>query len=386
MPAISSIRSPDRKFNRYFDCGATSFPKPPEVAEEIARYLNEVGGPYGRSFYGRAVEVSGVVEETRSLLADLLGAGNSAKILFAHNATHAINIVLKGLPLANKEVWISPMEHNAVARPLRRLKKEKQIIVRFLPAAKDGKVQPERLARLFSDRTGLIVINHQSNVNGVIQPVEKIKREAKEIPVLVDAAQSAGHQPIDATTWGVDFIAFTGHKGLLGPTGTGGLYLANEQLNPLIEGGTGSRSESSRMPDFLPDKFEAGTPNITGIFGLRAALLYKPVAAHTRKDFFHLLHEIRRLPGIKVHAARSQDDQGELFSITCGTMDSSTLGMRLYQEHGIETRLGLHCAPLAHSYLGTFPSGTVRISPSPYHRPQDFTFLIKALKEITGHP
>jgi cysteine desulfurase family protein len=368
--------------NGYFDCGATSFPKPPEVAAEIARYLNEVGGPYGRSFYRRALEVSGVVEETRSLLADLLGAKSSEKVVFTHNATHAVNIVLKGLSLQGKEVWISPLEHNAVARPLRRLKQDGRITVRFLPAAPDGRIEPERL--LFSNRTGLIVVNHQSNVNGVIQPIREIKEKAGPIPVLVDAAQSLGHQSIEADSWGIDFVAFTGHKGLLGPTGTGGLYLADPSLNTLIEGGTGSRSESSSMPGFLPDKFEAGTPNIAGIFGLRAALMHKPVPGHTRGDFLRLLRAVRQLPGLNVLAATREVHQGELFSVTSRTMDSSTLGMKLYEEYGIETRLGLHCTPLAHRHIRTFPTGTVRISPSVYHRSGDFEMLLTALTIIFG--
>ena len=368
--------------NGYFDCGATSFPKPAQVAREITRYLNEVGGPYGRSFYGRALTVSGVIEETRSLLAGLLGAKHPERIIFTHNATHAVNIVVKGLALKGKEVWISPLEHNAVARPLRRLKQDGQIRVRFLPSAADGRVEPERL--LFSERTGLIIVNHQSNVNGVIQPIREIKKKAGPLPVLVDAAQSLGHQTINATDWGIDFVAFTGHKGLLGPTGTGGLYLGGRHLNPLIEGGTGSRSESSAMPGFLPDRFEAGTPNIAGIYGLRAALLHRPVPAHTREDFLGLIQAVRELPGLMVHAARAEEHQGELFSITSGGMDSSTLGLRLYEDYGIETRLGLHCAPLAHRRIGTFPAGTVRISPSVYHSPRDFAVLHAALTGISA--
>jgi cysteine desulfurase family protein len=370
--------------NRYFDCGATSFPKPEAVAQEMSRYLNEVGGPYGRSFYQRALEVSGVVEETRSLLAGLLGDDRPERIVFTHNATHAINIVVKGLALTGKEVWISPLEHNAVARPLRRLKQEGRIRVRFLPAADDGRVLPERLPGLFSRRTGLIIVNHQSNVNGCIQPIREIKEQAGDIPLLVDAAQSLGHLDIDAHGLGIDFVAFTGHKGLLGPTGTGGLYLGRSLPAPFIEGGTGSRSESSAMPNFLPDRFEAGTPNIAGIFGLHAALVHRPSPLHSQQDFFDLLQAVGRLPGLRLHAAQGAEHQGELFSITSTAMDSSTLGMRLYEEHGIETRVGLHCAPLAHWHIGTFPGGTVRISPSVYHRPEDFEILLAALAAVCG--
>ena len=366
----------------YFDCGATSFPKPRQVAEEISRYLDHIGGPYGRSFYRRALEVSGVVEETRSLLADLLGISGSEKIVFCHNATHAVNIVLKGLDLEGREVWISPLEHNAVARPLKRLKREKKVSVRLLPAAADGRVQPERLSGLFSDKTALIIVNHQSNVNGVVQPIQEIKASACDIPILVDAAQSLGHLPVKAGEWGLDYVAFTGHKGLLGPTGTGGLYMAGG-LAPLIEGGTGSRSESSAMPGFLPDKFEAGTPNIAGIFGLRAALQHRPEPAHSKEEFLELLQACRKLTGFMVHAANSREHQGELFSITSNRLDPSTLGMRLYEDFGVETRLGLHCAPLAHYHIGTFPEGTVRISPSIYHRPQDFDTLLDCLAGLS---
>lgn len=368
----------------YFDNGATSFPKPPEVAAEVSRYLNNIGGPYGRSFYRRAFEVSGVVEETRNLLAEMLGVKHSEQILFTPNATHGINLILKGLPLKNKEVWITPLEHNAVARPLRRLKKDKNIKVRFLPSFSDGKVDIARLEGLFSEKTGLIVVNHQSNVNGVTQPVKEIKRAAGSVPVLVDMAQSLGHIAVDVEKWGLDFVVFTGHKGLLGPTGTGGIYVSTSGLLPLVEGGTGSRSESSRTPDFLPDKFEAGTPNIAGIFGLRAALMNRPKPLHTLNDFLSLINEVEAMKGYKVFKASCYEDQGELISIVHSSMDSSMLGMKLYDDFEIETRLGLHCAPLAHKYLGSFPGGTVRISPSVYHQASDFEFLLDALKKISN--
>lgn len=367
----------------YFDNGATSFPKPPEVAEEVSRYLNDIGGPYGRSFYRRAFEVSGVVEEVRELLAAKIGTDRTEKILFTPNATHGINLVLKGLPLDCKEVWISPLEHNAVVRPLRRLKKDKNIKVRFLPSFSDGKIDVERLNGLFSEKTGLVVVNHQSNVNGVIQPIEDIKKAAGDIPILVDAAQSLGHLKIKADDWKLDFVAFTGHKGLLGPTGTGGVYVADSQLNPLVEGGTGSRSESSRTPEFLPDKFEAGTPNIAGIFGLRGALLNSPSPRHTREDFLSFVEAIKSIGGYKVLTANDSSDQGELISVISNTLDSSALGMELYDKFEIETRLGLHCAPLAHKFLGSFPNGTVRIAPSIYHQVSDFEFLLGALTQIS---
>lgn len=222
-----------------------------------------------------------------------------------------------------------------------------------------------------------------SNINGVIQPVSELKKMFNDSLVLVDGAQSLGHVPVSLDEWGVDFFAFTGHKSLLGPTGTGGLYIADpESLPALIHGGTGSNSESSMMPAFLPDKFEAGTPNITGIFGLNGALTHKPAPMHSHNDFMTLIDSIKALPGYTVYCADNEKSQGELFSITHETLDCSELGYALYEQFGIETRVGLHCSPLAHKRLGTFPGGTVRIAPSIYHTADDFAQLIKALKTI----
>ncbi|MBI9101289.1 MAG: aminotransferase class V-fold PLP-dependent enzyme [Spirochaetales bacterium] len=372
--------------NNYFDNGATSFPKPPEVAEEISRYLNELGGPYGRSFYGRALEVSRVVEETRDLVASQLGISDGGKIVFTANATQGINTVIKGFVdrSAPCEVWISKLEHNAVTRPLYQLEQQKKINIKYLPSLSDGKIDIKELARTDLSGADLIVLCHQSNVNGLVQPVEKIRAAIGKTPILLDCAQSAGHITIKAEEWDVDYLAFTGHKGLLGPTGTGGLYIKdNVELQPLINGGTGSRSESWETPDFMPDRFEAGTPNIAGIFGLYGALNNYPEPRHGREDFITLLNSISELPGIKVHRARDIEDQGELFSITSSFADPSAFGMALYDAWGIETRLGLHCAPLAHKTIKTFPEGTIRIAPSPYHGLEDFEHLKKALTSIS---
>lgn len=368
--------------NKYFDNGATSFPKPKEVAEAISFYLNELGGTYGRGFSRRNFEVSGLVEETRELLAEKLGIKNSSKIIFTKNATEAINIVLQGLKLTGKEVFISKLEHNAVTRPLAKLAKEENIKINYLPGHADGLLDLTRISEVVSVKPALVIVAEQSNVNGVIQPVKKLKDLLEDIPLLVDATQSLGH--LGARDYSqIDYFAFTGHKGLLGSTGTGGLYLKNENsLCSLLYGGTGSKSESFSMPDFLPDRFEAGTPNIAGIIGLGAALKNFPNERHTRKDFLDFLQSISKIRNLKVLKAENKDNQGELFSIYSEKIDCAELGRKLYENYGLETRVGLHCAPLAHQTLQTFPEGTVRIAPSIYHIKKDFDFFYQSLKEI----
>ena len=180
--------------NKYFDNSATSFPKPMAVADEISRYLNEIGGTYGRSFYTRVINVSRIIEETRNIIAGLIGTRLSSNIVFTHNATHAINIVLKGLPLKGKEIIVSPLEHNSVARPLSHLSKYENVTLKEFPAYEDGTIDITRIHKVITNKTALVVINHQSNINGVIQPVEKVKEIIGDIPILIDAAQSTGHQ------------------------------------------------------------------------------------------------------------------------------------------------------------------------------------------------
>ncbi len=369
--------------NGYFDNGATSFPKPPECAEEMARYMNSVGGPYGRGFYPRALEVSRRIEETRDLVASILGIKGGERLVFTPNATTGINTVIQGLDLEDKDVFVSPMEHNAVMRPLYMLEQKGKIRIRILPGGKDGRVQPEALKGIDASRGGLVVICHQSNVNGVIQPIREIRSHFEGLPLLLDAAQTAGEEEIKADEWGVDYVAFTGHKGLLGPTGTGGLALPEgTSLPPFYAGGTGSRSESFETPAFLPDRFEAGTPNIAGIFGLWASLTYPPEKQHNREDFLNLKETLALLPGCRVLGAEKAENQGGLFSVAVEGKDPSELGMALYEQGGIETRLGLHCAPLAHQSLGTYPEGAVRIAPGPYHKASDFKALISVMEAL----
>ncbi len=364
--------------NLYFDNAATSFPKPPQVAEAVTRYLNETGGPYGRSFYSRAVETSSVVEETRELLAEFITAG-ADNIVFTFNATHAVNTVLKGIKF--RRAFISTMEHNAVRRPLFTLEKTSGVETVILPSFSDGRIDLDRCASINAGGDDdLFVINHGSNVNGVLQPIHELKEMFPDTRFLVDATQTAGSCKLQAGD--LDYIAFTGHKGLFGPTGTGALYGRHlEDVFPLIEGGTGSMSDEIIMPGFLPDRLEAGTHNIAGIFGLNAALKNRPETLHSDADFHGLMDEIGKISGMKLYRSHEPSAQCPVFSVGIDDADPARLADSLYRDHGIETRMGLHCSPEAHRRIGTFPEGTVRIAVSPYHSPEDFEYLAQSLAE-----
>lgn len=372
--------------NRYFDNASTSFPKPPQVANEISRYLNEIGGTYGRSAYWRVYETTRMVEACRDRLALLLGTNNPENISFCANATVAINTILKGIRLKKKKIFISPLEHNAVMRPLTMLQKSRQVIFEVLSAHPDGSINLEKLRQINLTEADLIIINHQSNVSGVIQPIADITKYAQEVPVLVDGSQSAGYLPIKIDEWGIDYFVFTGHKGLLGPTGTGGFFARHpENLQTMLEGGTGSSSDSFEMPDFMPDKFQAGTPNIVGMVGLLAAIDNHPQSTIAHDDIINLKNEISRIDGYQVVCAHHSDHQGTLFSLVHQTATASQIAGELFNKFGIEVRSGLHCAPAAHRFYGTFPQGTVRLSFSPYHTLNDLNYLLSALKNLTNH-
>lgn len=355
--------------NLYFDNATTTFPKPPEVAQAIVRYIEQCGGSYGRAAYGRIVDSSSIVEHCRDLMAVRLNAATPDHVFFTMNATYAANIILKGLAL--KKVLVSPLEHNAIMRPLGALGVE----IGFLPCDASGLVDIEK--DIDTDGVSLVIVNHQSNVNGVIQPIEDISRwaKSKRIPLMVDTSQSLGYLPIE-----VDYAVFTGHKSLFGTTGTGGFYAKNpDTIATFIHGGTGSRSDSLLMPEFYPDRFEAGTPNIAGLAGLCAGLENPPIPQHSLFDFLNLLD---RVEGYSIYRSSDEKQQGELFSLTHHKMKPSEIAYTLYAKYNIECRSGLHCAPIAHRTLGTFPDGTVRISLSPYHTTDDLDYLHKALTEI----
>lgn len=371
-----------RYVNTYFDNAATSFPKPAAVGEAMLHYLRDVGGAYGRSSHALCLEVSRTVEETRDAAAGWLGTSIAAHVVFLPNATAGLNLALQGILHQGATVFVSALEHNAVMRPLHALAETRGIRWQCLPCHADGLVDLAKIPAACGTVPDLLVINHQSNVNGVVQPLADLRQKLPGVPILVDASQSLGHEPMRADEWELDAVAWTGHKGLLGPPGTGGLFLRNpDSVPPLVYGGTGSRSADFEMPDTLPDKFEAGTPNVAGLFGLLAGMNHRPKARHETAEWIKFIGGLREVPGLRIYAASDAAWQGNVVSVQHDRLSPSALGDILWRDHQIAVRVGLHCSPLAHRHLGTFPGGTVRFAVSPYHTAADFDNVLSAVEK-----
>ncbi len=369
--------------NLYFDNASTSFPKPPSVAQAMSDFMTEVGGTYARGAYPRILQSSGIVEECRALILSKIGANPNDNLVFTSNATEASNILLFGLGLENCKVLVSPLEHNAIMRPLEQLRLTKNVVWETLPAHKDGRINTEALTQIDTAGVELIMINHQSNLNGVIQPIAEIKQWAKDIKLAVDASQSLGCEDINVSSSNIDYLIFTGHKGLHGPTGTGGLYFKPDLvISPTKFGGTSTLSHSIEMPTTMPDSLEAGTPNMVGIAGLLAAVKSPIRPLHTKDDFLEMLHKTKAIEGLNVYCAENPAHQGELFSVNHKVIKTHTFAAELYDTFNIECRSGLHCAPLAHEHLHTAQEGSIRFSLSPYHTREDLFILHNALEQI----
>lgn len=377
--------------NLYFDHAATSYPKPDGVYERMQQFMREIGVSSGRGTYRRALEADRVVYETRQVLARLFNVRDSARIVFTSNATEALNLAIKGLLRAGDHVVTSSMEHNAVWRPLKRLEREKGIGLTVVPCAADGSLEPEDVEEALRPETRLLALVHASNVTGTLMPVEAIGRMArsKGILFLVDAAQTAGVSPIDVEEMGVDLLAFTGHKGLLGPPGTGGLYVREGiELEPLKEGGTGEESILETQPEALPDRYEAGTLNAPGIAGLGAGvefILAKTVECiheHEERLTAYLLRGLSGLEGVQIYGPCAPGRQVGVVSIHIAEYGPEEVGYVLDQTYGIMVRTGLHCAPCAHRTIGTLEQGTLRISLGYGNTEEQVDLLIHALSEI----
>ncbi len=356
----------------YADQAATSFPKPPEVVEAVAETLRKIPGSPGRSGHRGALAAGRIVFETREKLAAFFGLEDSSRFIFTSGATEALNLVIQGLLAPGDVVLATHMEHNSVARPLEELRKERDISVHYIPCSPDGLLDLEafeNLVRTF--RPKLICINHVSNVTGTIQPLKEIIRLKGQSLLLVDAAQSVGHFEINLGELKIDFLAFSGHKGLLAPSGIGVLYIREGLegiLRPLKFGGTGSRSESLNQPEFLPDRFESGTPNLPGIAGLGAGLDYvtragfDQIKAHEEKLTEIFIETIAEHPKITIYGPKDRRQATGIISVNIQGLSSSEVALRLDREFRVMVRPGLHCAPLAHETIGTLPQGTVRFS------------------------
>lgn len=375
----------------YLDNAATSFPKAPGVVEAVAHYLEHIGASAGRGAHRLARQAENILWETRSLLAGLFGVSDPKRIVFALNVTQALNMALFGLLRHGDHVVTTSMEHNSVMRPLRHLELARGIRISLAQADQEGFLEPQRVLELIRPETRLVVMNHASNVTGGILPVEEVARAKGPVMLLVDAAQTGGSVPIHMEEWGVDLLAFTGHKSLLGPPGVGGLCLGSHvQLPPLIHGGTGTDSESHYQPLELPLAMEAGTHNMAGIAGLRTAVSYilergvQQIMEHEARLLGMLLEGLGGIRGLKLYGPSALGNRVPVVSINMEGMHPDHLAAVLEEGFGILVRPGLHCSPSAHQTLGTFPEGTVRISLGPLNGKEEIQALLGALREISS--
>lgn len=358
----------------YLDNGSTSFPKAPGVGQAMAEYVDRLGVNIGRGGYQAAYDAAEAVLETREKLCRLFGFDRPEQTVFTGGVTASLNMLLKGLLRPGDRVIATSMDHNAVLRPLAQLAQE-GVDVEILPCEADGSLPPERLeAALKAKRTRAVVMTHASNVCGTLLPVREAAALSRRYGAacILDCAQTGGKFPVRMSEWGVDAVAFAGHKGLLGPQGIGGFLITAElaeQVRPLLAGGTGSQSHLETMPGFLPDRFEAGTLNLPGIFGLRAALDYLETEGvdalrRTAMDRTEqLLDGLRRVPGVRVAGKPGREGRCAVVSVDFPDRDNARAAYELENRWGILTRCGLHCAPRAHRTLGTYPQGTVRFTP-----------------------
>jgi len=374
----------------YLDHAATSHPKPAAVVDAMVAFLRDVGASPGRSGHRLSAQAARLVFEARESVARLLGVSDSRRVVFTVNATMALNLALQGLLGPGDHVVSTSLEHNSVARPLARLKATRGVTETVVPADAAGVLDPQRVADALGPRTRLVVVTHASNVTGALQPVRAIKQAIGTVPLLVDAAQTAGAVPLDLERDGLDLVAFSGHKSLLGPQGVGGLALGpGLQLAPLVTGGTGSRSESEEHPTFLPDALEAGTPNTPGVVGLGAGaelLLARGVEATREAEvrrFQRFLDGLRGVPGLALQGPPDAASRVASASITLANRGPSEIAHLLDRRYGILVRAGLHCAPRAHRALGTFPTGTVRLSAGASTTDADLDAALAALAELT---
>lgn len=378
----------------YLDNAATSWPKPPAVAAAMERFLREQGGSPGRSGHRKSIEAGRVVYEARERVSRLFGLGDPLSVVLTKNATEALNVALLGLLRPGDHVVTSVMEHNSVLRPLRFLESQGVEVTR-LPCAADGTLDPGDVARSVTGRTRLVVLSHASNVVGTLCPVEEVGRLVGNTGALfcVDAAQTAGACPVDVGRMGIDLLAFTGHKSLFGPTGTGGLCLgerARGRLRPLLHGGTGSASDSDAQPDFLPDALEAGTLNAVGLAGLAAGIAFveeRGLAAIGEREAAltaRLLEGLRAVPGVRLLGRTTAEGRTAVVSFLLEGSSCSEVASALEERAGVCCRAGLHCAPLAHRRLGTFPEGAVRLSPGPFNDEAEIAAAVEALRELAS--
>lgn len=376
----------------YFDNGSTSWPKAPGVAEAMSQLLQNGAFNINRGNYEGAYEVESIVYETRELLAELFHCPNSRNVIFTPGITHSLNYFIKGFLKPGDHVIVSGLEHNAVMRPLHQMT-EKGVTYDVAKTDEEGSVDVLDVENLIRPETKAVVMTHASNVCGTVVPIKEIGElcDKHGIFFVVDSAQSAGTIGVDMEMCKIDFLAFTGHKGLLGPQGIGGFLISdklNQQMESFIAGGTGSISDSYEMPDHLPDKYESGTMNLPGIIGLHAALKHiqevslETIHAKKMELAEYFISKIKNMPGIRIAGKQDMNDRVAVVAVDFTEWDNAMVAFDLEQEYGIMTRVGLHCAPLAHKTLNTYPQGVVRFAFSASNTKEEIDICIEGINKL----
>jgi cysteine desulfurase family protein len=377
----------------YLDNAATSWPKPDSVYRAVDDYQRRLGAPAGRGSYHEAAETERLVTSCRKRVAQLLGAADPRRIVFTLNGTDSLNLALHGCLRPGDHVVTTVCEHNSVLRPLRFLAEQRGVSTTYVPCDAAGVVDPEAIRRATTPQTRLVAIVHVSNVTGAIQPVEAVARIAAERGVLflVDAAQSLGYIPVNVMSLGCDLLAAPGHKGLMGPLGTGLLYLserAASEVLPLRQGGTGTRSDEDIQPTSLPDRYESGNLNVPGIVGLEAGVKYlaeigiEKSQAQMQALTARLLADMAGIPGVTLYGPASPTQRAGVVSLNVAGNDPRELASLLDANWSIQTRAGIHCAPRMHQALGTSPAGTLRFSVGHFTTAEEMDAAIRAIREI----
>lgn len=381
----------------YFDNAATTWPKPPAVAEAMVHFLEDVGANPGRAAHRRAVESGRIVYDAREAVAELFNAPDPLRLIFGANVTEALNLALRGYLRPGDHVVTSSMEHNSVMRPLRALEHQ-GVELTVVGCSPEGFLDPADVEAAIRPHTVMIALNHASNVVGTLLPVAEVGRIAREhdLLLLVDAAQTGGAYPVDVQAQRTDLLGFTGHKSLHGPMGTGGLIIGERvdvgRLRPLKRGGTGSNSELEEQPGFLPDMCESGTPNAVGLAGLRAGVRWvlergiETIRAHEVTMTQRLIDGLGAVDGVTVYGGLDAERQTATVSFNIAGMAASEAGLRLDEEHGIMCRVGLHCAPAAHKTIGTFPDGTIRFGLSAFNTLEEVEQAVEAVRQLAEEP
>lgn len=375
----------------YFDNAATTFPKPETVYDKVYEAMKEYGANPGRSGHKMALKANREVYDTRVLLSKFFNIKDAFNLIFTFNCTTALNMAIRGTLKEGDHVITTSMEHNSVLRPVKHLESlgvENTIVY----ADEDGYITKESIEKAIRTNTKMIAMTHVSNLTGTVMPIEEIGKlaKAKGILFLVDASQSAGVIPIDVDKMNIDFLAFPGHKGLLGPQGTGGLFVRDGlNTDTIIQGGTGSESYSIYQPEIMPDKFESGTLNMPGIVGLKEGLNYiletgiENIRRKEEKLSCYFIEELRKIEGVRIYGHADAVQRAAVIPINILDMDSSEVSYILDDRYDICVRPGLHCAPLAHESIGTLEQGAVRFSFGPFNTEEEVEYSIRAIYEIT---